>query len=97
MANVLLLDIAFIKSAIIFSSHLLLIVIIVLYPHLKRIIDFLIFKKAEALEDVDYLLQSKRLRFGKAILESLVIIGFSYLFIYPGLGNLFVKKTDPPL
>ena len=97
MANVLLLDIAFINSAIIFSSHLLLIAIIILSPHLKRIIDFLIFKKTEALKDVDYLLQNKRLRFGKAILKSLVIIGFAYMSIYPDLGKLFVKKTDPPL
>ena len=97
MANVLLLDIAFLNSVIIFSSHLLLIAILILYPHLKRIIYFLIFKKTEALDNVDYLFQSKRLRFGKAILKPLVLIGFAYLVIYPGVGKLFVKKTDPPL
>ena len=97
MTNVLLLDIAFIDSAIVFSSHLLLIAIIILHPHLKRIIDFLIFKKTEALKSDDYFLQSKRLIFGKVILKSLAIIGFAYLVIYPGVGNLFIKKTDPPL
>ena len=97
MVNVLLLDIAFLNSAIIFSIHLLLIAIIILYPHLKRIINFLIFKKTEALENVDYFFQSKRLRLVKAILKSLVIIGFVYLDLYPGVGKLFVKKIDPPL
>ena len=97
MTNVLLFNIAFINSVIIFSSHLLLIAIIILYPYLKRIIDFLIFKKTEALENDDYLLQSKRLIFGKAILKTLIIIGFAYFAIYPGVENLFKKKTDPPL
>ena len=97
MANVLLLDIAFLSSVIIFSSHLLLIAIIILYPHLKRIIDFLIFNKTEALENVDYVFQNKRLRFGKAILKSLVIISYTYLIVYPNVDKLFVKKTDPPL
>ena len=97
MANVLLLDIAFINSAIIFSSHLLLIAIIILYPHLKRIINFLIFKKTAALENVDYLFQSKKINFRKAILKTLIILGFAYLVIYPDVGKLFVKKNDPPL
>ena len=97
MANVLLLNIAFLSSVIIFSSHLLLIAIIILCPYLKRIIDFLIFKKTETIENVDYLFQNKKLRFGKAILKSLVIIVFAYVVIYPNVGKLFVKKTDPPL
>lgn len=97
MSNVLLLDIVFINAIIVFSGHLLLIAIIIIYPYLKRIIDFLIFKKADNLENVVYIFQSKKLILSKNIFKSVIILCFLYLVIYPGVSRILAKPIYTPL
>jgi hypothetical protein len=94
MSNVLMLNIAFnLSSAIIFSTNILLIIFIIIFPNIKGIIHFFFLQKTLSLYNPAYLIISKRMRRGMIILKSIIIIGFSFLIFYPGIKPMTARNT----
>ena len=96
MSNVVLMNFCFDVPVKLFSSHLLLISIIILMPNLKKLYNFFILNKTETLDHCKLVFENKWKARARGLGKALLILGFSAYIIFTGVQNMYTNGSWAP-
>ncbi len=96
MSNVVLMNFCFDVPVKLFSSHLLLISIIILMPNLKKLYNFFILNKTETLDHCKLVFENKWKARARGIGKAFLILGFSAYIIFMGVDNMYTNGSWAP-
>lgn len=100
MSNVVLMNFCFDVPVKLFSSHLLIISIIILLPNLRKLYNFFILNKTETLDHCKLVFENKWKARARGLGKVLLILGFSSYIIFMGVDNMYTNGSlapEPPL
>ncbi|TPD70647.1 hypothetical protein [Flavobacterium microcysteis] len=96
MSNVVLMNFCFDVPVKLFSSHLLLISIILLIPNLKKLYNFFILNKTETLDHCKLVFENKWKARARGIGKLLLILGFTANIIFMGVDYMYTNGSLAP-
>lgn len=96
MSNVVLMNFCFDVPVKLFSSHLLLISIIILAPNLRKLYNFFILNKTETLNHCQLVFENKWKVRTRAFGKGLLILGFSTFILVTGLNAMYEYGSLSP-
>lgn len=96
MSNVVLMNFCFDVPVKLFSSHLLIISIIILAPNLRKLYNFFILNRTETLDHCKLVFENKWKARARTIGKALLILGFSAYIIFMGVENMYTNGSLAP-
>lgn len=96
MSNVVLMNFCFDVPVKLFSSHLLLISLIILAPNMRKLYNFFVLNKTETLDHCRLIFENKWKAWSRTIGKALLILGFSGSIVYMGIENMYTNGSWAP-
>lgn len=96
MSNVVLMNFCFDVPVKLFSSHLLIISIIILIPNLKKLYNFFVLNKTETLDHCKLVFENKWKARARAIGKGLLILGYSIFIVVQGVEGMYSYGSLAP-
>jgi len=96
MSNVVLMNFCFDVPVKLFSSHLLLISILILAPNLRKLYNFFVLNKTETLNHCKLIFENKWKARTRAFGKGILIMGFSAFILATGIDGMYEYGSLSP-
>ncbi|RKS20505.1 hypothetical protein CLV94_2884 [Flavobacterium endophyticum] len=96
MSNVVLMNFCFDVPVKLFSSHLLIISIIILAPNVRKLYNFFVLNKTETLNHCKLVFENKWKARTRAIGKGILILGFSGFIVAQGIEGMYSYGSLAP-